>query len=369
MKKIKLPLLLTLFPIGVGVSVLAGCSDSAPGERPDRDNDPLRVVVEAVTEAPQRTRVEAVGTSRAIQSITLYPVTSGEVVAVNFEPGQAVDKNDVLVELDQRDEKLAVELAELRVADAERLYQRYKRSADTGATLPTTLDAAETALEEARIELNRARIALDDRSIEAPFSGYVGITDVDPGDRIQPSTAITTLDNRSALLVRFQVPELLVGNLQTGDQVAIATWNSRRPAAYGEIVDLDSRVDPATRTFVARARVDNSDDRLRPGQSFRVTLEVLGSTYPVLPEVAVQWGADGAYVWTVADRQGRRVPVNIIQRLEGRVLVEGPLQEGELIVVEGIQRMRPGIEVEPELAVPAGDVGAAVQVSSDTDPG
>lgn len=204
---------------------------------------------------------------------------------------------------------------------------------------------------------------VDDRTIEAPFSGHVGLTDVDPGERIQTSTAVTSLDNRSALLVRFVVPELLVSELAVGDQVAVSTWNSRRPKAFGEVVDIDSRVDPATRTFVAQARVDNEADALRPGQSFRIALEVLGDSYPVLPEVAVQWGADGAYVWTVRDDRAHRVPVEIIQRQGGQVSLAADLNENDLIVVEGIQRMRPGIEVEPELAAPAGDVGAAVQKS------
>ncbi|MGQ9427067.1 efflux RND transporter periplasmic adaptor subunit [Gilvimarinus sp. F26214L] len=351
-------------------TLLAACSDDGKTQQTNGGSQgPLRVIVAAVEETPQRTRVEAVGTSRAVQSVTLYPVTSGEVVAVNFEPGQAVSKGDVLVEMDERNERLAVQLAEVRVADAERLYERYKRSAQSGATLPTTLDAAHTALEEARIELDQARIALDDRSIEAPFDGYVGITDVDPGDRIQPSTAITTLDNRSALLVSFELPEMLVGTLRSGDQVAISTWNSRQPSAYGSIVDIDSRVDPTSRTFVARARVDNEGDRLRPGQSFRVALEVLGDNYLVVPEISVQWGADGAYVWSVVGKEGRRVPVNVIQRQQGVVLLDGPLARGDLIVVEGIQRMRPGIEVKPELAPPGGDVGATLSRNMQKGPG
>jgi membrane fusion protein (multidrug efflux system) len=348
------------------IGLLTACAErgdaGAPGQRGEQG--PLRVLVSAISEIPQRTRVEAVGTSRAVQSVTLYPEASGEVVAVNFAPGEQVEKGKVLLELESRDEALDVELAKVRVADAERLYERYQRSVKSGATLPIDLDAAEAALDEARIELRRAEVALDERSVEAPFAGYVGISDVEVGDRIQTSTAITTLDNREALLVDFQVPEMLVGNLKVGDQVAVATWNNRQPSAYGEVVELGSRVDPTTRTFTARALVENRDDQLRPGQSFRVALEVLGQSYPVLPEVAVQWGADGAYAWTLDDNRGQRVPVEIIQRQQGQILVDGPLQEGDLIVVEGIQRMRPGIEVDPELASPAGDVGANVEKNS-----
>lgn len=333
--------------------LLGACADESaeratPVTRAMQADAGVRAIVEPLQLENVRTRVEAVGTSRALHSIDLHPATSGEVTAVNFEPGERVSKGDVLVELDDREERLAVQLARVRLEDAERLYDRYQRSADSGAVLPTTVDAARTAVESARIELDRAAVALDYRSIEAPFDGYVGITDVDPGDRINPDTLITTLDDRSALLVSFEVPEAITGDLTVGDEVEIATWNSRSPTAFGEVVDLGSRIDPLTRTFVARARVENDADALRPGMSFRVSLNLEGTPYPVVAETGVQWGADGAYVWSVVDGKAKRVPVSVIQRQQGQVLVDGNLQEGDLIVVEGIQRMREGVDVNFE---------------------
>ena len=305
-----------------------------------------RVIVEPTTFESEQTRVEAVGTSRAIRSVELHPESSGEVVAVNFKPGQRVSAGDVLVELDSRDAVLAVELAEVRLKDAERLYERYRRTGSSGAVLPTAIDAAETQAEAARIELDKARVALDHRTIEAAFPGHVGITEVDAGDRVDPSTLITTLDDRSALLVSFDVPEALIGQLQVGDSVSLGTWADRENRLAGEIVDIGSRIDPATRTFAARARVQNDNDELRPGMSFRVRIEIDGNDYPVIAETAVQWGAEGAYVWGVVDGVAKRIPVNIVQRNKGRVLVDADLDRGALIVVEGIQRMREGVNVD-----------------------
>lgn len=340
--------------------VLTACApDPESGQRRQTET---RVVVEPVQFQSERTRVEAVGTSRAFRSIELYPPTSGEVTAVHFQPGQYVEKGTVLLELDQRQEKLAVELAEVRLQDAERLYERYRTSAAVGATIPTTLDAARTELEAARIELGRARIALDDRTIEAPFAGHVGLTEVDAGDRIQTSTLITTLDDRSSLLVSFAVPEVMVGRLSEGDQVAVSTWNVSGMNAQGEVIDIDSRINPATRTFVTRARVENPGDRLRPGMSFRVALDLEGDAYPVLAEISLQWGAEGSYIWSVVDGRATRVPVNIVQRKQGKVLVRSSLEEGDLVVVEGIQRLRSGTAVKPDMqtaaAAKSDDVGA-----------
>lgn len=306
----------------------------------------VSVIAESLSFESAQTRVEAVGTSRAVLSAEIHPAASGEVVAVNFEPGQFVRKGDILVELDSRQEKLAVGLAEIKLEDATRLYERYLRSSDSGAVLPTTLDAARTAMETARLELERARVALDDRSIQAVFDGHVGATDVDPGDRVNPDATITTLDDRSSLLVSFEVPEAFIGELAVGEEIHLETWSTAMPAVTGEVVDVGSRIDPRNRTFVARARVENPDDTLRPGMSFRVSADVEGERYPVVPETALLWGAEGAYVWSVVDGKAVRTPVKVVQRREGRVLIDGDLGANGIVVVEGTQRMRNGITVE-----------------------
>src|SRR5690606_30121571 len=98
--------------------LLSACSgDRAAEVVAERDRE-VRVIVAPLELNEERTRVEAVGTSRAVQSIAIHPAVSGEVVAVNFGPGQKVEKGDVLIELDRRDEKLAVELAQVRLEDA-----------------------------------------------------------------------------------------------------------------------------------------------------------------------------------------------------------------------------------------------------------
>ncbi|MGB0693768.1 MAG: efflux RND transporter periplasmic adaptor subunit, partial [Pseudomonadales bacterium] len=298
--------------------LLTACNKA--DEQVSRKREPVKVIATPVELNTQLTRVEVVGTSRARQSVVLHPASAGEIVKINFRPGETVNAGDVLVELDQRKERLAVELARHRLTEAERLFERYRKSAETGATLPTTLDTAQTELEAARIALGQAEIALEDRNVIAPFSGHVGITEVDPGDRVQLDTPITTLDNRESLLVTFELPELIFDHINKGARVAMQTWEQPARLAEGEIIEIDSRVDPALRTFLTRAVVENTSDRLRPGMSFRVTLDIPGDPYPVMPEIAVQWGADGAYVWKIVDGAVQRIPIKIIQRQQGRVM-------------------------------------------------
>lgn len=314
-----------------------------------------KVITEPVRLTRERTVVQAVGTGEAVRSATLYPATSGEVVAIHITPDARVAAGDVLLELDHRAEELAVELAQVRLDDASRLLQRYEKTRGSGAVSESTIDEARVALETARIELQQAEVALEDRRIVAPFSGWVDRAAVDIGDRIGPDDAVTTLDDRSALRVRFSVPERFLDSLSVGQTVRLGPGLSRDQSVTGEIIDIGSRIDPATRSVEVRALVDNSADRLRPGMSFSVSIELLGETYALVPEIAVQWGGDGPFVWVIRDGVAARVSVAIIQRDEGYTMIDGPLEDGEPVVVEGIQRMREGIAVAQPQTAPLGE--------------
>lgn len=330
---------------------LAG-PDGGAEPRPGKERR-TAVVASEVRFVSERVRVKAVGTARALRSASLHPAATGLVEAVNFTADGHVEQGDVLLELDRAAEELAVDLARVRLADAERVFRRLQRLSATGATAQVALDEARTALEAARIELKRAEVALEDRFVLAPFSGRIGLTEIDVGDRVGPDTEIATLDDRRTLLIRFEVPEVLLGRIGVGETVNVAPWADAAGPVTGAVVDVGSRVSERTRTFVVRARIRNPDDRLRPGMSFRVTVDVDGHIHPEVPEVAVQWGGDGSYLWALTDGTARRVPAVIVQRQGGRVLVDADLRRGDLVVVEGLHRMREGVQTEILPAKPA----------------
>jgi len=302
------------------------------------------VVVEPVVVRPETTRLEAIGTGEAIRSATLHPAAAGNVVALHFTPDQQVAQGDRLLDLDARRETLALDLAKARVDEAERLLKRYE-TAGRGAVPASTVDETRTTLEAARIAVREAEVALADRTVTAPFPGRVGMADIDVGDRVTPDQPITTLDDRSALLVRFALPETALGRIKTGQMIQVTPWGNHDDPMTGRLVDIGSRVDPLTRSITLRVQVENADDRLRPGMSFAVGLDLTGPVHPLVPEIAVQWGADGPYLWVVRGGKAEREAVRIIQRRAGVTLIEGNLEDGEPVVVEGIQRMRPGIAV------------------------
>jgi membrane fusion protein (multidrug efflux system) len=296
------------------------------------------VRVEPVLMRAEQVNVQAVGTASARQAVILHPAAAGQVVAVNFRAGERVEADEVLVELDRRAEQL-------RLAEAERALNRFEGMGKSGAVAAADLDAARTAVRLAALEVQAAEVALADRIVRAPFTGHIGITEVDPGDRINLDTGIAPLDDRSVLLVSFEIPELFLKRLRVGDEITVATWAAGETQAEGEIYHIGTRVDPERRTFTVRARVNNAEDRLRPGMSFRVNLQLKGRQYPLVPEVSLQWGDEGSYVWVVGDGGARRVPVTIVQRREGRILVDGALGADMRVITEGVQSVRKGVPI------------------------
>lgn len=108
---------------------------------------------------------------------------------------------------------------------------------------------------------------------------------------------------------------------------------------------MDNRIDGASRTLRVRARIDNASDELRAGMSFNVGMRFSGETYPSVDPLAVQWDGEGAHVWRVTDGKSSKVRISIVQRNLDAVLVRGDLRDGDLIVIEGLQRVTEGGDV------------------------
>jgi RND family efflux transporter MFP subunit len=314
---------------------------STPGEQP-----PVPVIVTPVGLTSNAAIVEAVGTGDAAKAVTLYPEASGQVTEILFEAGEIVDQGDPLLRLDSEDEELALALAGVRLQDAQQQLARYESTAPSGAVSTSEVDRARTALSAARIELAQAELALRKRTLKAPFAGIVGIPDVQVGDRVTTTTAVSTLDDRSMLLVDFEVPEAFAQGVRVGGQIEATSWALRGEEFRGVVDSLASRIDPQTRTLRVRGRIENQDDLLRTGMSFTIRLPLQGERLPSVPSIAVQWDRRGAYVWRVVDGKAERLEVDVMKREGQWILVQAPLSPGDRIVVEGVQRLQPGRGVD-----------------------
>lgn len=293
----------------------------------------------------QNQRVEAVGTAEAIHSVVIYPAVADKVTAVHFVPGQSVSANEVILELDSRRQKVALERVIIQLADAERTVSRLQESRNKGAIAQSDLDDAITARDLLKVQLIEVKTELEDRTVKAPFSGVVGLTDVQRGDRINVQTAITTIDDRKQLLINFNAPETALTILQGNADVELEPWQGQGKRIKAQIVEVDSRINLANRSIRVRALLDNAEDLYRPGMSFRVILQLAGEQYAVIPEAALMWGATSAYVWLAEEGKAKQVNVQIQQRLSGRLLVSGDLKLNDQLIVEGVQSLRQGQSV------------------------
>ncbi|WP_412509270.1 efflux RND transporter periplasmic adaptor subunit [Roseovarius sp. SYSU LYC5161] len=295
----------------------------------------------------------AIGTGFARRSVTLRAPSSGRITQLSIDPGRTFAAGDTLMRLDDTDEKLAVALAEARLARASSERDRYRRLQDSGAAAVSRFEEVETAHRVAEIELEKARAELADRHLLAPFDGVPGIAQVEVGDRVSAEDEIASYDDRRELLVEFDLPETLLSRVEVGLDVTATTPAVEGRRFEGRVTAIDSRVNRTTRTARVRAAVANEADVLRPGASFSVTLELPGPVHPSVPELALQFSRGALHVWRVVDGTVEKVELRLVRRRAGLVIVDGPLAAGDHVVVEGTQRLRPGVAVNV-LNAPAG---------------
>ncbi|WP_435198989.1 efflux RND transporter periplasmic adaptor subunit [Qipengyuania sp. 902] len=294
---------------------------------------------------PEELEVEAIGSARAATSAEIYAETDGRVTNVLFSAGDFVRSGQPLVRLDSRQERLAVEAAQVDVREADQLLGRYRRIEDTGAISESQIEAGETALASARVALEQARTALADRVVRAPFSGHVGLTEIDPGDRVNDATPITQIDQRGTLYVDFPAPEAVFSALRPGQVVQVTPFSDPSREIDARVVATDTRISQDSRDFIVRTAIPNEDDRLRPGMSFRVTFNRAGETRPVVPEEAIVWGGEGSHLFVIREGKAVRVPVTITARREGSVFVDGAIRRQDRVIVEGVQKVRDGQDI------------------------
>jgi RND family efflux transporter MFP subunit len=315
------------------------------------------VVVEAAEIGTVNDRLAAIGDGRAIQTVVVMPQVSGTITEIHVASGQRIRKGDLLARLDNEEQLIERDKAQVTLRSAQEKSQSYKNLQSVPRL--DVLDA-QIAEESAKLALSTAELNLRRRDIVAPIDGVAGIVAVNVGDNVTTQTSIVTLDDRSKILMDFWAPERFVAQLKPGQPVEANSVSRPGEIFTGEIESIDNRVDSASRTIRVRAKIDNARDELRAGMSFNVTMRFGGEPYPAVNPLSVQWDAEGAYVWKVANDKAQKVRVRIIQRNSDRVLVDADLKAKDMIVIEGLQRVRQGQSVRIQGA-PAPKVAEAAR--------
>ncbi|RWI11030.1 efflux RND transporter periplasmic adaptor subunit [Mesorhizobium sp.] len=290
-------------------------------------------------------RLQAIGTGRANASVTVNPYSSGRLVEFLVESGAHVENGQVIATLDSDTEVIALDRAKVALQDAQAKLDRVKSLRASNAATAVAVADAEVVLANAKLALRDAELALQRRSIVAPIAGVVGILPISAGNYVTSQSAVATLDDRSSILVEFWVPERFAAAVKIGAQLSATPIANPNKAYSGTVSAIDNRIDEASRTLLVKAKIANPADSLRAGMSFQITMKFPGDSYPAVSPLAIQWGSDGAYIWTIVDGKAKRVAVRIIQRNTETVLVDAPIVSGDMVVTEGTQSVSEGGEV------------------------
>ena len=293
--------------------------------------------------------VEALGTARANESVTITAKVSDVIARLEFDSGQRVEAGDILVELADAEEAAGLVEARATARETGRDVNRIRDLTERGVAPRSRLDEAIAAHERAlaRVEAIEARVA--DRIIRAPFSGVVGLRNVSVGELVRPGDIIAQLDDASVIKLDFTVPERFLSVLEAGQMVEARSSAFPDSPFTGAVDQIDSRVDPATRAVTVRALIENADGRLRPGMLMTVALRRDRREMPAVPGGAVVRLDEQAFVFTLQDGErgtiAARTPVELGRRTEGLVEVLSGLQAGDRVVGEGVHRLSDGAPV------------------------
>jgi RND family efflux transporter MFP subunit len=362
--------------LGISLCVVLLVSSCGGPQEPPPPPPPA-VEYETISSRAVAPRFEFVARTRAREDVEIRAQISGTIVERPFDEGQEVEEGAILFRIDPRPYQAALSSARAQVSQADASLSVAERNLARGLELVpqgfisdaeldqlrANRDAAVASLEAARASVETAQINLNFTNIEAPFAGRVGSTDLSIGDLVGPTSGpLVTLVQRDPMLVDFDVDERSLAERMRENRERSAQGlppaeftprlqliNGAMYPMTGEIDYADNRINPSTGTVTVTARFPNPDGQLVPGQFTRITIERGQAEMRLLVrQSSVLEDMQGRYVYIVDDNDtvARR---NITLGLRDGVdwVVESGLEEGMRVIVNGVQKVRPGMTVAP----------------------
>ncbi len=324
------------------------CSDQTFGQG-ERAGKPTAVIVASVVGGALSDQVEALGTTKANESVFITVDRSEKVAAIHFDDGQEVRQGDLLVTLDKNQEEAELRASQAVADEALIAYRRAQELKGDSALPKARLDELFAQLTQAQAITESLEASLASYEISAPFDGVLGLRQVSVGALVQPGDQITTIDDISQIKVDFNVPSVFLEALKPGLPIR-GTIEAFGPRQFeGIVTTVNSRVDPITRTVTVRAIIPNTDGAVKPGLLMSIDLYKNPRETLVMPEEALVKRADKNFVYVVTQDQGktiaRQTSIEIGARKPGTIEVLSGLSAGDKVVVHGIIKIRDGAEV------------------------
>lgn len=324
---------------------------------------PISVAVATASERPWQSRLPAIGSLKALQGVDLSLEVAGTVKAVLFESGQKIRVGQPLLQLDSDVEKALLGTAQADLGLAQVEYGRGSRLVGDQAISKGDFDKLAAQLKKASASVAQLNASLEKKRIVAPFSGTIGIRQVDVGDYLASGTVIATLQDLSSLYVDFNVPEQALPKLTVGQIARVNVAAFPDQSFEATISAINPKVDEATRNVLIRATLPNPQSQLLPGMFANLQVLLPGpKTQVVIPESAITYTLYGNSVYVVVpkkdaegapekDAKGEaqlvvdRRFVETGERRDGLVIISKGLKAGEQVVSGGQLKLDNGAHV------------------------
>lgn len=335
-------LMATGLPQMIGLSF---ASAPAQADQKRRGGGGAQVLVMSPDMLTQTDHFKAIGNGRARALVEVKAQAAGQIIDRPARSDQPVSAGDILFELDREAQEIALARAELAHTKATEDLARLNRLKTTGAATAVQLRDAELALKTADLNLRQAQFDLNERTVRAPIDGTIGLIEFNTGDHITAQDVLGVIADRRQILVEFNLPERVADRLAQGQAFTARAIALDGLNVTGQVTAVDNTVDQTSRSIRLQGVIDNADGRLKGGMSFAIEMQFDGQTFPAVDPLSISWSSSGPFVWTIADGKAARVPVRIVQRLSGKVLVDANLGPDDQVITQGLQSLRPGAPV------------------------
>ena len=300
--------------------------------------------------------LDAIGTVSAVQGVTVAADLPGIVERIHFDSGRSVRKGDVLVRLDTQQEQAQLAAAEAQLELARLNHQRMKGLVEQDAVSRAEYDAAAATDKQAEARIREIRATIERKTIRAPFSGMLGIRQVNLGQYLSGGDPVVPLQSLNPIYVNFGVPQQDAAQMRQGREVRITVGDLGGTGFVGRISAVDAVIDETTRNVQVQATLANRGGRLRPGM-FVQTQVTLGAPQTVitLPASAISYAPYGDSVFIVSDmktaqgqtyRGVRQQVVKLGGARGDQVAVLSGIDPGEEVVTSGVFKLRNGVAIQ-----------------------